>query len=103
MARRSSYRRSEKCEAGAGNLMTQPLDYNERCRAASEAKANVVVTAGAGTGKTYLLVNRLLHLLLGRQIPPQRLVALTFTRKAAAHMMLELTIALKDYARGMGR
>ncbi|MEX2492969.1 MAG: UvrD-helicase domain-containing protein [Nitrospirales bacterium] len=49
---------------------------------------NVVVLAGAGTGKTTLLVNRLLHALL-REPHPLRItemVALTFTNKAANEM-----------------
>ena len=49
---------------------------------------NVVVLAGAGTGKTTLLVNRLLHALL-REPHPFRLtemLALTFTNKAANEM-----------------
>ncbi|MCA9476345.1 MAG: UvrD-helicase domain-containing protein, partial [Nitrospira sp.] len=53
---------------------------------------NVVVLAGAGTGKTTLLVNRLLHALL-RDPQPIRLVnvlALTFTNKAAQEMKLRL-------------
>ncbi len=49
---------------------------------------NVVVLAGAGTGKTTLLVNRILHALLREPHPfrlPQML-ALTFTNKAANEM-----------------
>ena len=45
--------------------MTAPLtDRHARERAATADDRNIVVTAGAGTGKTTLLVNRLLHLLL---------------------------------------
>jgi len=58
---------------------------------------NVVVLAGAGTGKTTLLVNRLLHALL-REPQPIRLVnmlALTFTNKAAQEMKLRLREGLQ--------
>jgi ATP-dependent helicase/nuclease subunit A len=53
---------------------------------------NVVVVAGAGTGKTTLLVNRLVHLLMREPHPVEitKLVALTFTNKAAAEMKLRL-------------
>jgi len=53
---------------------------------------NVVVVAGAGTGKTTLLVNRLVHLLMREPHPVEitKLVALTFTNKAATEMKLRL-------------
>lgn len=59
---------------------------------------NVVVLAGAGTGKTTLLVNRLLHALL-REPHPFRLtemLALTFTNKAANEMKGRLREALYE-------
>jgi ATP-dependent helicase/nuclease subunit A len=53
---------------------------------------NVVVIAGAGTGKTTLLVNRLVHLLVKEPspVPVTRIVALTFTNKAATEMKQRL-------------
>ena len=53
---------------------------------------NVVVVAGAGTGKTTLLVNRLIHLLVKQPdpVPITRIVALTFTNKAATEMKVRL-------------
>ena len=59
---------------------------------------NVVVLAGAGTGKTTLLVNRLLHALL-REPHSFRLtemLALTFTNKAANEMKGRLREALHE-------
>lgn len=53
---------------------------------------NVVVVAGAGTGKTTLLVNRLIHLLMKEPspVPVTQVVALTFTNKAATEMKVRL-------------
>lgn len=53
---------------------------------------NVVVVAGAGTGKTTLLVNRLVHLLIKDPDPVSitQLVALTFTNKASTEMKARL-------------
>jgi ATP-dependent helicase/nuclease subunit A len=53
---------------------------------------NVVVVAGAGTGKTTLLVNRLVHLLMKEPDPVGLLqvVALTYTNKAATEMKIRL-------------
>ncbi|MDF0650529.1 MAG: hypothetical protein CV081_06790 [Nitrospira sp. LK265] len=53
---------------------------------------NVVVVAGAGTGKTTLLVNRLVYLLMKQPnpVPITQVVALTFTNKAATEMKVRL-------------
>ena len=53
---------------------------------------NVVVIAGAGTGKTTLLVNRLVHALMREPDPVEitHIVALTFTNKAATEMKVRL-------------
>ena len=48
------------------------------------AKSNIV--AGAGTGKTTVLVARYMKLMEEDGIPPERLLALTFTLKAAGEM-----------------
>ena len=57
----------------------------EQARAVS-AKVNCVVTAGAGAGKTTTLAARYVHLVMDKKIPVERILALTFTRKAAAEM-----------------
>ncbi|HXG52063.1 MAG TPA: UvrD-helicase domain-containing protein [candidate division Zixibacteria bacterium] len=74
-------------------------DARERERAATTFDRNVVVTAGAGTGKTTLLVDRLVHLVLREPdpVPITRIVALTFTNKAAAEMRLRLRERLHSY------
>ncbi|MBI1819688.1 MAG: UvrD-helicase domain-containing protein, partial [Nitrospirae bacterium] len=66
--------------------MIDPIaDAPERERAATTFDRNVVVTAGAGTGKTTLLINRLIHLLMKepRPLKVTEIIALTFTNKAA--------------------
>ncbi len=72
--------------------MATLIDTDARARAATATDRNIVVTAGAGTGKTTLLVERLIHLLLHRPEPLEigHIVALTFTNKAASEMKLRL-------------
>ncbi|MGM0593272.1 MAG: UvrD-helicase domain-containing protein [Pseudomonadota bacterium] len=50
---------------------------------------NATVMASAGTGKTYMLINRLVRLLLAGA-RPEAILAITFTRKAAAEMQSRL-------------
>ncbi|RMH06257.1 MAG: hypothetical protein D6704_07695, partial [Nitrospirae bacterium] len=67
-------------------------DQQSRIQAITTTDRNVVVVAGAGTGKTTLLVNRLLFLVLRdpHALSLRELIALTFTRKAAHEMKLRL-------------
>jgi ATP-dependent helicase/nuclease subunit A len=87
--------------------VTTPADTTERDRAIRTFDANVVVTAGAGTGKTTLLVERLVHLVAREPdpVPVTAIVALTFTNKAAAELVVrfrERLQALADAADGPG-
>ncbi|MEW6734300.1 MAG: UvrD-helicase domain-containing protein [Acidobacteriota bacterium] len=55
-------------------------------RMAVEASGSVVVTAGAGTGKTQMLSERYLYHLTDHRLSPLEIVAVTFTDKAAAEL-----------------
>ncbi len=62
----------------------RPSDHANRRRAADPTR-NVVLRASAGTGKTTVLTERYLNLVRAG-VPPRNILALTFTRKAAAEM-----------------
>ena len=55
-------------------------------RKALKIKQHICVTAGAGSGKTTVLVDRYLEILRKADVSPEKIVAITFTDKAAAEM-----------------
>ena len=58
---------------------------DEQQRAAAHAGGHLLIVAGAGTGKTTTLVARLAHLVDGG-VPAERILLLTFSRRAAAEL-----------------
>jgi ATP-dependent helicase/nuclease subunit A len=57
---------------------------------------NLLIEAGAGTGKTTRLVRAVLEALFIREIPLDHLVALTFTNKAAGELKERVSLALDE-------
>ena len=64
---------------------TPPADITRTQALASDPDRSAFVAANAGAGKTYVLVNRVIRLLL-RNVPPERILCITFTKAAAANM-----------------
>lgn len=68
-----------------------PTELNEPQRqAVLQPSGALLVTAGAGSGKTRVITTRIANLIINQKIDPKSIVALTFTNKAAGEMRTRL-------------
>lgn len=73
------------------------MPRDERFReAARKARVNVLVEAGAGTGKTTLLVDRVIENLLVKNTPWSRMLLVTFMDKAQEEMRQRVQMRLQE-------
>ncbi|TAK97274.1 MAG: DNA helicase UvrD [Aquabacterium sp.] len=76
-----------------GAIVASDLFYQVAC----DPHRSVVVEACAGAGKTWMLVSRILRALLD-DVPPNQILAITFTKKAAGEMRERLHGWLREFA-----
>ncbi len=83
--------------------MNDILDkLNERQKEAALAtEGPVLVIAGAGSGKTTVLVNRIAYMISEKHVNPWNILAITFTNKAANEMKDRIERILGDNAKNM--
>ena len=88
------------------NTTERPLDPNVLQRKASDTYSSVWVSASAGTGKTKVLTDRILRLLLPRidkkgqiinGVSPEKILCLTFTKAGASEMALRINKKLSEW------
>ena len=78
---------SSRADSAFAGERREPADAAERARVSGEVRTTMFVEAGAGTGKTRALVERVVELVSGADpMPIDRLAAITFTDKAAAEL-----------------
>jgi ATP-dependent helicase/nuclease subunit A len=73
-------------------------ELNAEQRAAVYCEKNAVVAAGAGSGKTSVLAGRFARLITEKGYPVEKILTLTFTRKAAAQMYQRIYRTLEEAA-----
>jgi len=62
------------------------------------ADGPVLIVAGAGSGKTRVLIYRMIHLVKGRGIDPANILGVTFTNRAAEEMKIRIRKSLGPIA-----
>ena len=73
-----------------------PADQAVRDRVVRDFDTTFLLEAGAGTGKTTVLVSRILALVRTGRATLDRIVAITFTEKAAGELKLRLREGIED-------
>ncbi|MBO0525722.1 DNA helicase PcrA [Clostridium botulinum] len=73
----------------------------EQYEAATTIDGPLLILAGAGSGKTRVLTHRIAHMIENLNIYPSKILAITFTNKAAGEMKERIKALVGDVVEGM--
>lgn len=88
----------EKSAQGQPLELRDRLKLNDGQKDAAYCQPPALVIAGPGAGKTGVLTARYVHLVNEDKVPPRRILAVTFSNKAAAEMQERISRDLSDHA-----
>src|SRR5262245_51850060 len=77
-------------------VVESSVGLNDEQLAAVDVDGSVFVSAGAGTGKTSVLVERYVRAVCDRGLDPDSILVITYTRKAAGELRTRIRAALRD-------
>ncbi len=82
--------------------MNNPLESlnPDQLRAVSSRAKHLLVLAGAGSGKTFVITRRIFHLVGSGVAAPEQILAITFTRNAAREMSRRLAAFAGEFSTG---
>jgi DNA helicase-2/ATP-dependent DNA helicase PcrA len=80
----------------------QAAAYGEQSGNNGFSSGPLLVIAGAGTGKTMTLAHRVAHLVISG-VSPERILLLTFTRRASQEMTRRVESIVRSATKGLGR
>lgn len=68
----------------------------QQLAAINASEGPVLIIAGPGSGKTFTLVERIVHLIIDKKVAPESLLVVTFTDKAARELTTRISNRLAD-------